>query len=223
MLNAKNIGMEKFMSRMFRRADGVCWDLTTGKTGVYTPDGIATLNGEGESAFVDLNMFDQFSMEVPAFAQGTPIQDVALGDLIYFGSKETPGWVIGKEVKEVDGVSITTFKLMKTTGQTTSWRAPRVQMLGAGDTNVMVLRSLTNMLPGGNTDLGGIQNGIMQMVQMQMLMGGESDGFDLEKIMPMILMGQMGGNNNMMNTMLMMQMLGGNNPLGASKNPFKRG
>ncbi|HLP28730.1 MAG TPA: hypothetical protein VK147_08820, partial [Candidatus Didemnitutus sp.] len=66
-----NIG-NKLMNRFFCRAEGVVWDLMTGKIGVKTKDGIATLEGTGDDAIVNINMFDQFGFEVPAFAQNTP-------------------------------------------------------------------------------------------------------------------------------------------------------
>ena len=65
---------DKFMGRMFRKADGVVWDLSSGKLGIRTNEGIATLAGEGEEAQVVVNMFDQFGIEVPAFAQSTEVR-----------------------------------------------------------------------------------------------------------------------------------------------------
>lgn len=177
-LMTANFGAEKFMSRMFRRVEGVTWDLMSGRVGIKTPDGsIATLSGSGEDAQVEINLVDQFGIEIPAFAQNTPIESVAVGDVIYFGANEKPGWVIEVGPK---------FTLMKVDGQRTTWKPPKVSILGMGDNGVMVLRSLMNMLPGGNA---GLQS--MQGMLMPMLMMGGDGVLDLEKLMPLMLMGQM--------------------------------
>lgn len=213
-----NMGADKFMERMFRRAEGVVWDLMSGKVGIKTDGGIATLNGKGDAAEVEINMFDQFGMAMPAFAQNTPIEAVAIGDVIYFGSKDKPGWVIEKRygVKPVgsstpvkrtakaaaaetvseDSIdkSNVQFTLMKVDGQRTTWKPPKVTLLGMGDNGVMVLRSLLNMLPGGQAGLAGMQNMMMPLMMMGG-MGGEGDDGDsngmIEKMLPMLLMGQM--------------------------------
>lgn len=241
-----NFGADKFMERMFKKADGVVWDLMTGKVGIKTPSNeIATLTGNGDDAQVEINMMEQFGMEIPAFAQNTPIANVNIGDVIYFGSRETPGWVIerlygvkptgsttpakrgGVKAAPVDAVSEANvdtsnvrFTLMKVDGQRTTWKPPKVTMLGMGDNGVMVLRSLMSMLPGGAAGLQGMQGMMMPM----MMMGGED--MDFEKIMPLMLMGQMqapvvtnpDGTQvvqqnpmaQMMPMMMMMQMMKGN-------------
>jgi hypothetical protein len=238
MLN--NMGADKFMNRLFRKADGVVWDLMTGKVGIKTADGIATLTGQGDDAEIEINMVEQFGMEIPAFAQSTPVDSVAIGDVIFFGANEKPGWVVEKRFSkaasnsvpvtasrrkttavsaevEVDG-KFASFVLMKVDGQRTTWKPPKVSMLGMGDTGVMVLRSLLTMLPGGNAGLQGMQGMLMPM----MMMGGGD--LDLEKMMPLMLMGQMQAAPiqnpdgtvtaapnpmaNMLPMMMMMQMMG---------------
>lgn len=200
-------GMDKFMSRMFRKADGVVWDLMSGKIGVQTEDGIATLEGEGEDARINVNMFDEFGVALPAFAQSTPIASVKVGDIIYSG-KSRITWVV--EVKGA-GTDKVTFRVMKTDGTVVSWNPPKVSMLGL-DSGVMVLRSLMSMLPNGDKGLGQMQNMLMPML---MLGGGELGG-DMEKMMPLMLMSQMnggagdaGGMGNMLQTMMLMKMMGG--------------
>ncbi|WP_407304049.1 hypothetical protein [Acinetobacter sp.] len=241
-----NFGGEKFMNRLFRRAPGVVWDMMTGKVGFKTGEGIATFTGQGDDAQIEINMFDQFGMEVPAFAQSTPIDAVNVGDLIYFGSGEKAGWIVEKRygVKPVgsstpakrpsrkstaagpaaDPLDLTVaesdldksnvqFTLMKVDGQRTTWKPPKVSMLGMGADGVMVIRSLLTMLPGGQNDLNGMQSNMMMMMQMSAMSGNE-DGPDMEKLMPIMLMSSMGGNNaGGMNPMLMMMMMGGNNPM----------
>jgi hypothetical protein len=251
-----NFGADKFMERMFRKADGVVWDLMTGKVGIKTKDGsIATLSGQGDDAQVEINLMDQFGMEIPAFAQNTPIANVNIGDVIYFGATEKPGWVVERRygVKPIGSTtpakktakaaladdtvsedaidkSNVQFTLMKVDGQRTTWKPPKVTMLGMGDNGVMVLRSLMSMLPGGSAGLQGMQNMMMPM----MMMGGE--GMDFEKIMPLMLMGQMQSTTvqnpdgtvvatqnpmaQMLPMMMMMQMMkGGDSPFAAKKNP----
>jgi hypothetical protein len=177
-------GANKFMDRLFKKADGVVWDLMSGKVGIQTKDGIATLEGEGEDAQINLNLLDQFGMGIPAFAQSTPIESVKAGDIIYFGSSDRPGWVIEKKVG-ADPTKGPTFVLMKVDGTKSSWKPPKVTMLGM-ESGVMVLRSLLTMLPGGSAGLSG-----MQSMLMPMLMMGGGDMGDMESMLPMILLGQM--------------------------------
>lgn len=176
-------GANKFMDRLFKKADGVVWDLMSGKIGIQTADGIATLEGEGDDAQINLNLIDQFGMGIPAFAQSTPIEGVKAGDIIYFGSKDRPGWVIEKKAG-ADGKQ-PSFVLMKVDGTRSTWKPPKVTMLGM-ESGVMVLRSLLTMLPGGSAGLGG-----MQSMLMPMLMMGGGDMGDIESMLPMLLMGQM--------------------------------
>lgn len=242
------MGGDKIMNRLFRKADGVVWDMMSGKVGVSTKDGIATFSGEGDDAEIEINMFDQFGMEIPAFAQSTPVASVSVGDLIYFGSTEKPGWVIEVKygvkptgsttksrskaavVAEEDKTNVQ-FVLMKTDGQRTTWKAPKVKMLGMGTDGVMVIRSLLTMLPGGQAALGGMQNNLMMMMQMS-AMSGDEGGIDMEAMIPMMLMGQMaggdsGGGNNFMQAMMMAQMFKGGGMFGGKKSggstPFSRG
>ena len=210
----------KIMDRFFRKVDGVVWDLFTGKIGVQTEDGITTIEGSGDEAQITVNMFDQFGMAVPAFAQSTPVDAVAVGDLIYTNGKPK-GWVtsINEKPATEDKPAIKKFNLMTPTGTTTNWTPPKLSMLGF-DSGIMVLRSLMNMLPGGKEGLGSMQNMLMPM-----LMIGDGN-VDMESVMPMVLFSQLGSNgegtdnagmNNMMQTMLMMQMMKG----GSSKGFFE--
>jgi hypothetical protein len=215
----------KLMDRFFKKVDGVVWDLMTGQVGIQGPDGISTLEGEGDDAQVNLNMLDQFGMPVPAFAQSTAIDSVKVGDLIYVNGKPK-GWVIqikekpatmaaaaeGGEPVEAKPAS-KKFVVMSPGGSSGTWTPPKVAMFGL-DSGVMVLKSLGEMLPGGEAGLSGMQGMMMPM----MMMGGD---MDMDSIMPMMLMSQMGnmgggavGSNNMLQTMLMMKMMGGGGGMG---------
>lgn len=217
---------DKMMNRFFRKVSNVKWDLFSGKIGVATSEGIVTLSGEGEDAQIELNLMDQFGMPVPAFAQSTPMASVTVGDLIFQGNNikgwvtevvrsantTTPSTVDGETDTVVLG-AVKRFKLMTPSGTTTTWTPPKVSTFGF-DSGVMVLRSLMNMLPGGEAGLNNMQGMLMPMMMM-----GSDSGMDLEKMMPMMLFSQlgasgtgadaMGANNNMMQMMMMMNMMGG--------------
>jgi hypothetical protein len=211
----------KMMERFFRPVDGMCWDLMSGRVGMRSPEGITTVSGEGADARVETNMVDDFGVDVPAFAQSTPVDQVKLGDLIV--SNALTGWVIEKQDGGV-------FKLLQADGTRTEWAPPKQHMMGMDITNggVMVLRSLMNMFPSGEGESGGMA-GIQNMIMPMMLMGGD---MDLDRIMPMVLMSQMGNTipstdgdgtaanpfaamgGNMMQTMMMMQMFSGGGSAG---------
>jgi len=205
----------KLMDRFFKKVEGVVWDLMTGKIGILGKEGISTLEGEGEDASISLNMVEQFGMPIPAFAQSTPIDSVKSGDLIYVGGKPK-GWVVEvkeKAIKGEDGNPDTVnkkFSIISPNGTITTWNPPKVSMLGF-DSGVMVLKSLIEMT-GGSSGLAGIQGSLMPL----MMMGGDLG--DMDKIMPLMLMSQMGGAagggaaagaNNMIQTMMLMKMMGG--------------
>lgn len=204
-------GSNKLLDRMFRKADGVVWDLMTGKIGVQTDEGIVTLEGTGEDAQVNVNLFDDFGFALPAFAQATPKNGVQVGDIIYRGARNNIAWVIEK--KE-DGDKVR-FKLMKPNGETANWNPPKVSLMGF-ESGVMVLRSLMSMLPNGQQDLGQMQGMLMPL----MMMGG-LDGDMTDKMMPLMLMQMTSGQGangmgNMMQMMMFMSMMKD------GKSPFRR-
>lgn len=212
----------KMMNRYFRKVDGVVWDMMTGKIGVVSSEGITTISGEGEDAQVEINLMDQFGMPVPAFAQNTPLESVAVGDLIY-GDRKPKGWVTEVIKKDKDDKTTIKFRIMTPSGTSSNWTPPKVSMLGF-DSGVMVLRSLMNMLPNGKTGLDSMTGMLMPM----MMMGGD---IDMDSIMPMMLFSQLGASGNgsdanpmmgnqMMQMMMMQQMMGG---MGSSKKPRRNG
>lgn len=213
-------GANKFMDRMFRKADGVVWDLMSGKIGIQTDDGIVTLEGEGDDARVNINLFDEFGVALPAFAQSTQVQDIKVGDIIYRGKRDTISFVVGiveskPAVKSARGAKAETtaapevkkFRIMSVDGNTTTWTPPKMSLLGF-DSGVMVLRSLMSMLPNGSAGLNQLQGTLMPMLMM-----GGGDLGDLDQMLPMMLMSQMGsggdagGMGNMMQMMFMMKMM----------------
>jgi len=182
----------------------------TGRIGIVGEDGITTIDGEGEDAQVSINLFDQFGMTVPAFAQGTATADVKVSDLIY-GASGALGWVVDRTEKS--------FTILKPDGTRSNWTPPKTVMIGFGG-DVMVLRSLVNILPGGEGGLNNFQNMLLPM----MMMGG--DNVDMQEVMPLMLMTQLGstattgdgseasnpmaGMTQMLPMMLMMNMFKGN-------------
>jgi hypothetical protein len=219
-----------FIDRFFRSVDCCVWDLMSGKIGFKTKEGIITIElndlnddkTEAVDAQVSVNPFDDFGMEIPAFAQSVPVDSINLGDMIFSSStNKVLGWVVKKNEKS--------FKLMKEDGTRSDWVPPKVNMLGF-DSGVMVLRSLMNMLPGGSTGLSSMQASLMPMMAMGML-GEGSTGLDLKGMMPIMLMSQMGLGTadatsanpmaNMMPMLMMMQMMGGKSPgMGKSSTNF---
>lgn len=206
MMNKFNLS--RLTDNMFRRADGVVWDVMSGKIGVVTEEGIATLEGTGDDAVININMLDEFGVAVPAYAQSTQQADVKVGDIIMTGAGLGKiSWVI--ERKESDaGVR---YRTMKPTGDYGSWAPPKKTIMGF-DTGVMVLRPLFSMVGGatGTDGTNGLQ-GMQQSLMMMAMMGGnEASAGSFDKIMPFLLMGGgMGGANNPMQMMLMMQMMQG--------------
>jgi hypothetical protein len=222
MKDMMSFSLEKMMSRMFRRVNDVLWDLMTGKLGVRTSDGeIATLVGTGDDATISLNPVDNFGVPIPAFAQNTPVDAVKPGDLVYTGS-EKPGWVVDRKT---DGNK--SFRIIRPGGSVSNWVPPKIEMFGL-DGGVLVVRSLLNVLP---EDSGGGLKGFQSNLLPLLALGGND--IDLETIMPLMLMGQLGGGaggNNMLHTIMMMKMLGGSTLLGSrdsdapstsTRKPFK--
>ncbi len=241
-------GANKFMDRMFRKAEGVVWDMMTGKIGIQSDSGIVTLEGEGDDARVNINMLDEFGVALPAFAQSTPVDQINVGDIIYTGKRDTVRFVTGvveaakpttKTAKAAAAAAVSPvkkFRVMSLDGTSSTWTPPKATILGF-DSGVMVLRSLMSLLPNGQNGLNEIQSSIGMMMQMQLLSGGDAD-LDFERIMPMMLMsmtmqgGQSGGNamGGMMQAMMMSQMFsnrdGNAKAIGKTKSndgPFWRG
>lgn len=200
MMNA--FDLSRLTETMFRRADGVVWDALTGKMGIITDEGIATLEGTGDDATININMMSDFGVAIPAYAQSTQKIDVKEGDIIITGAGKI-SWVIERKETE-NGVK---YKTMKPSGDTGTWVPPKKTIMGM-DTGVMVLRSLMSLSPGG---ADGLQNMQQMLMMMAMMGGGKANAAAFDKIMPLMLMGgiQGGAGQNPMQMMLMMQMMQG--------------
>lgn len=234
--NVMQMMNKKFMEQMFRPVDNVVWDILSGKMGILTDDEcIATLEiipGDYEdltdkiSEFTAPELAEQFrdetaknkaavkddysvtlnpmatmSMAMPAYGQKVSGNNVKIGDIIINNKGEAHGWVI--EIKK-NG----TFKIQNVSGTVNTINPPKINLAGMGDTGgIMVVKQLFD-ITGNNTN--SFQSMLMPMMMMN---GGELDGDQLNKMIPMMLMmnsGSMGGQNqdgnNMMQSMMMMQM-----------------
>lgn len=173
----------KFMKRLFRKVDGVVIDATTGKVGVRGDDGIFTIDfpkdKKGEFD-VSVNLFDQFSFNVPGFASQVAFENVKAGDLV-LNDKGVGGWVVGKTEKAL--------KLADHTGSVKTYQPPKVNILGsAGPNGVLVVQTLFS-LTGSAEGAAGLGQQLLPL----MLLGGDNDG-SIDKLLPLLLMqGALGG------------------------------
>ena len=177
--------MESMISNMFRKVENIVWDMTTNSIGMIQEDGIYTIainEDDLECSAISINPFDQMSMRLPAFAMSTPVAAIEAGDMIINKAGGLRGWVLQRKANG-------TFRIMTVNGSISTWNPPKIQMLGF-DSGVMVVRSLMK-LAGGSQNVNQMQ----QMMQMMMMSGMMDDESDMDSIMPMMLMGMMGGNN----------------------------
>lgn len=192
-----------FIKRYFRRVNNVVWDLTTGKTGIQTSNGIASFDltpakdatatepAVPASGQISINPIDSFGYTLPAFALATPFEKVEPGDLIH-GADSLLGWVVEK--------TAAALKIHKADGHTTTYVPPKVNLVGSGDNSVQVVKSLTSMLGGGEA-VSNLNNSLLPLL----LLG---DGFSgKEDLIPLLLMGNSNGN---VNPLLMLSLLKGN-------------
>lgn len=213
----------KFLNRMFRHIGGLVWDLTTGKIGYRTQDGILTFSVEEtpgpndtiiKTPTVNANPFDTFSVDIPAFAANTPLEQIDVGDVLV-GANAVLGWVT-----ETTGASL---KYLSFDGHSKTYTPQKVAILGVGG-GTLIVKSLTSLL-GGDAGRQGLESQLLPLI----LLNGK-DG--LEDTLPLLLMSTMGGvgggnigqmlmmkslfggqtgqGGDMMEKFMMMQMLGGN-------------
>ena len=232
MLNLGKIGaggaLNNITDRFFRKVDNMVWDLTTGKLGIVTDEGIATLelgtvaeDGTADNPNVNINALTDFGFALPAYALGVPVADINVGDVIYnAGKRKILGWVTAKKDNR--------FELLKEDGTSGRWSPPAVKVLGF-DTGVMVVRSLFNML-GGTGGIDNLNGNVMQLVMMSQMFGDGLDDDKLGNILPFLLMGQLkiggfdattgGGMSQMLPMLMMGQMFGGGKSSGGKTNGF---
>lgn len=202
---------DALMNKFFKKIEDTFWDLSTGKIGLHTSEGIATIDGEGDSATISINPIEQFGIPLPSFARSTSLADVKVGDLIYGNTTATKGWVVEIKTTEAgDGTKNYKFVLLTPSGTQHSYNPPKVQMFGIAPNGVMVVQSLFNMAGAGG--LADMKNNLLPL----MMMGGDME--DIGDMLPMLMMGGMngsapaaagGGMGQMLQTMMMMKMFKG--------------
>ncbi len=168
---------DKMMERMFKQVDDAVWDISTGKMGILGKNGsIFSLVGEGDDAQVTENLFSEFGMAVPAFAQSVPFDQVQLGDLAYRAGGR-PGWVVEKNPNSLI--------LLNTDSSEGTIRRNKTITMGMDQSGVMILRNLFNL-----TGAAGQQN--FQML-LPMLMVGSKNEEAGSMVEMMLMMSVMGG------------------------------
>lgn len=201
-LNLSNM-IARLTNRMFRKIDGVQWDLMTGAVGIPSKDGLRTLTTDidTETGAIEYrvaeNPLDLFEFKIPAFAIGTPLEQVNAGDLVVFKDNNTFGWVTRKLASSLD--------ILKGDGTSTNYKPNKVvnSLLGGEGGTVLVVRSLLTMA-GGEGALGGMQNSLLPLL----MLGGGDKGGDLDNILPLMLMsGQAGANAGPIQSLLPILMM----------------
>lgn len=198
----------KFLNRMFRKVDGVVWDLSSNTLGLQNSNGIYTLTrntvtregGSEETVFgISVNPFDAFGFPIPAFAQITKLGDIAVGDLVV-GDKGALGWVT--QVRD------RSLQLLDQNGMTKNYTPPKLAVLNQD--GALVVKSLTGLF--GEQGAANFSSALMPL-----LLAGDSLGSSLEEILPLLLLTQQqaGGNGNVLAsalpTILMAKTLGRGN------------
>ena len=162
---------DKMMERMFKQVEDAVWDISTGKMGILGKNGsIFSLSGEGDEAQVTENLFSEFGMAVPAFAQSVPFDQVQLGDLAYRAGGR-PGWVVEKNPNSLI--------LLNTDSSEGTIRRNKTITMGMDQSGVMILRNLFNL-----TGASGQQN--FQMLLPMLMVGSKNE--DAGSMVEMMLM-----------------------------------
>ena len=173
---------EKMINKMFRRVDGVVFDITTGTIGIEKDGSVFTLGSDGLLAE---NMFAEMSAPIPAFAKAIKLSEVKLGDLVINQSGEPFGFVTKLNEKSLG--------VLKTNGTVSTVSPAKVNLLGEGQT-IMVVQNL---------GAGGID-------PMMLMLMGDGEGSDEMFIMLSMMQSGNSGNVSGMNNMLPMLLLSKN-------------
>lgn len=203
--NAQN----KILNRLFRKVEGVVWDLSSNSIGLQNNNGITTLvqtpvaATENAAASVDftisVNPFDSFGFAIPAFAQLTKLSDVSVGDIV-IGDTKALGWVTAVREKSL--------RLLDQSGMGKDYTPPKTAVLNQD--GALVVKPLTGLF--GEQGASGFGNALLPL----MLMGDGGLG-GLDDILPIMLLTQQTAGNNSnalasaLPTILMMKSLKGGN------------
>lgn len=197
---------QKMMDRMFKKVDGVVYDMTTNSIGITKGDSIFTVtkNEEGEFELSE-NLMASLGAPVPAFAQAKPLDSVAELDMILSQDGQPFGWIVKVNAKSLS--------VIKPNGTRTNVVPSKVNLLGQGQT-VMVVSSMGTggqMNPMMLMAMMGDDTDMSEMLPLMMMQGGGQ--MDMNAMMPMLLMSKMGkgegeGSSEMMKMMMIQQMMG---------------
>lgn len=214
--------LQKMMDRMFKKVDGVVYDMTANSIGITKGDSVFTV-GQTEGGEYELveNLLASLSAPIPAIARSVPLAQVKELDMILSQDGEPFGWVVKVNPKSLS--------VIKPNGTRTNVVPAKVNLLGQGQT-VMVVSSLG---AGGQMDpmmimaMMGEDGDMSDMLPFLMMQGGN---MDMNAMMPLLMMSKMGkgegeGGSDMMKMMMLQQMMAaqqGTTPAepGAQANPF---
>lgn len=210
--------MAKAMSNMFAPVDNVKYDLASGQTGIVTDGGLVTLGLDGA---LDQNPMDFFSLELPAFAMLTPAKDIQRGDIIVSGGKAY-GFILEPGLKpaqrgrakvdvatdpEAETVTKGELQTINVQGHVSRFRPKRVTMMGVSD-GLLVVRSFNNLFGAPGTNQAA-QNPMQAMLPLMLMSKGNGSVSIADKLPLLMMMGGMGGGQNMMsNPLMIMALLG---------------
>lgn len=176
---------DKLMNKMFQEVSNVKISMDNMTMGISNDGSIYSFNATTQE--VDENIFDIMSFDVPAFAMPTPLASVSIGDIIVENSKAT-GWV-----SKIDAEKSKVY-VKRYNGHNYSINPPKNTMMG-GTQNIMVVK---NFFSGMGDNSGGMNP------MMLMAMSGK----DIDPMMMMLMMqGNNGQANNMMNPLMMMALM----------------
>lgn len=206
----------KFTNRIFRRISGLAWDLMSGQVGIKTPDGLYTLtktetpatetSAASTSYGVGVNILE-FDAAIPAFAMATPFDEVQPGDLIV-GETKIIGWAVDK--------SAAALKVLDHNGFTKTYTPPKVSIALTQGSTVMVVKNLFNLTGGQD----GANSFAANLLPLLVLGKGNAD---IEKLLPIMLMGGVGGSNSgaglMSNPLALLALTGGLGGSGGAGSP----
>ena len=195
---------QKMMDRMFKKVDGVVYDMTANSIGITKGDSVFTV-GQTEGGDYELveNLLASLSAPIPAIARSVPLAQVKELDMILSQDGEPFGWVVKVNAKSLS--------VIKPNGTKSSVVPAKVNLLGQGQT-VMVVSSMGT---GGQMDpmmmmaMMGDDGDISDMLPFLMMQGGN---MDMNAMMPLLMMSKMGkgegeGGSEMMKMMMLQQMM----------------
>lgn len=167
------INSSKFLKRLFRKINGVVWDVMSGSVGLQTADGIFTVTfAEDSTPTLNCNPLDDFGLALPAFATQVALTEVEQGDIVV-GDQGIIGWVVSKTEAAV--------KVIDHSGYSKQYSPPKVNVFGGVTGGVLVVRNLMS-LTGGAAGATSFASNLMPLL----MLGGGDD--KLEKLLPLLLM-----------------------------------